>query len=192
MFLIAETLVDRAIPEARFCCDLAVCKGACCSLEGGRGAPLDEAETREIDAAFPIVRRYLSPEHLSTIEKFGLYEGPPGSRATVCVGEKACVFAFFEDGIARCSFERAYTNGEIKWRKPISCHLFPIRVSRLGTDVLRYEMIDECAAGRSKGKQEGIPMVKFLEDPLVRRFGRNWYDTFLQKTGNHATQDLKS
>ena len=191
MFLIAETLIDPEISQARFCCDVAVCKGACCSLEGGRGAPLEENETVEIEAAFPFVRKYLSDDHLKTIEQSGMVEGPPGSRATVCVDQKACVFAFFEDGIARCSFERAYRDGEIKWRKPLSCHLFPIRVSRFGTSIVRYEKIDECEAGRIKGDAEGISLVDFLEDPLVRKFGKSWYDTFNRMQGKDTTPGMK-
>jgi hypothetical protein len=191
MFLIAEKLIDREIPDARFSCDVASCKGACCTLEGGRGAPLAEDEIREIDAAFPTVRKHLSPAHLETITESGLYEGPPGGRATVCVDRKACVFAYFEDGIARCSFERAFLDGEIAWRKPLSCHLFPIRVSRFGTDILRYEVIDECRAGRAKGEAERTRLVDFLEDPLVRRFGRTWYDSLLQKSSETASERVK-
>ncbi len=192
MFLIAETFIDNDIPRAHFSCDVGACKGACCTLEGGRGAPLEEEEIEEIHRAFPVIRKYLSPEHLSVIDKSGLYEGPPGSRATTCVNEHACVFAFFEEGIARCSFERGYINGETKWRKPISCHLFPIRASRFGPDVLRYEQIAECKAGRAKGEADGTTLVEFLKDPLVRKFGETWYDSFRKECQNGLKEPAKS
>jgi len=192
MFIIAETLIDREIPRAHFSCDVQSCKGACCSIEGGRGAPLEEAEIAEITTAFPVIRKYLSQEHLRVMDKSGLFEGPVGSRATVCVDQKACVFAYFEDGIARCSIERGYLNGEIAWRKPISCHLFPIRVSRFGPDVLRYEKIDECRAGRAKGEGDGTTLVEFLKDPLVRKYGKQWYDSFHEKCESVPARDLKA
>jgi hypothetical protein len=175
MFIIGDVLVDRSVPSAHFHCDLESCKGACCSLEGGRGAPLEEHEVHEIEKAFAVVREYLSPDHLDTIERNGLYEGRPGDRATTCVNERACVFVYDDAGIARCSLERAFLEGRTSWRKPLSCHLFPIRIRRFGRDVLRYEQIEECASGRKRGKAEGIPLSAFLREPLVRKYGERWY-----------------
>lgn len=175
MFTIGEAVVDNAVAQATFCCDLRRCKGACCTLEGGRGAPLEDDEVLEIQKAYPIVRQYLDERSIRTIERDGLYEGSPGNYATTCVEHRQCVFVYFEEGIARCSFERAYLNGEIEWRKPLSCHLFPIRVRRGEREVLRYEMIDECAAGRSRGAAENIKLYEFLREALIRKFGEHWY-----------------
>ncbi|MER3524328.1 MAG: DUF3109 domain-containing protein [Ignavibacteria bacterium] len=178
MFVIGEAVVDNAVAHASFCCDLERCKGACCTLEGGRGAPLEDDELLEIEKAYPIVKRYLDDTHIQTIESKGFYEGSPGDYTTMCVEHGACVFVFRENGIAHCSFEKAYLNGETEWRKPISCHLFPLRVRRRGRDFLRYDVIDECAAGRQRGEQEQIALSVFLREALTRKYGRAWYEQF--------------
>src|SRR5271169_3267359 len=127
MFIVQETIVEDIIARKRFACDLLQCKGGCCTLPGGRGAPLDDDEISEIRQAFPFARKYLSAAHLDAIATHGMIEGVPGSHATVCVNGKACVFVYYEDSIAKCSLEKAYLAGETTWRKPISCHLFPLR-----------------------------------------------------------------
>ncbi|MGB2959764.1 MAG: DUF3109 family protein, partial [Bacteroidota bacterium] len=96
-----------------------------------------------------------------------------------CIDEKECVFVYFEDGIAKCCFERAYLDGFLSWRKPLSCHLFPVRVRNAGQDYLHYDEIPECTGGRSRGKAEGVKLYVFLRDSLVRRFGQEWYEEFL-------------
>jgi hypothetical protein len=97
----------------------------------------------------------------------------------MCVDQQECVFVYLDDGIAKCSFERAWQEGMISWRKPISCHLFPIRVHTMGRDFLRYVEIEECAGGRKHGSEEGVSLVEFLKEPLVRRYGEAWYSEFL-------------
>ncbi len=179
MFVIGKATVDDDVMQAAFCCDLAVCKGVCCCIEGGRGAPLEDGEVREIEKAFPVIRRFLSPASLRAIEAGGLVEGAPGDYVTMCVDRKECVFAYFEDGTARCSFERAFEEGLNDWPKPISCHLFPIRADGSGGNHLRYERIEECHSGRRRGESRRIMLCTFLKDPLIRKFGRPWYEKFL-------------
>ena len=178
MFLIQETVVDGSIATTKFACDLGRCKGACCTLQGGMGAPLLDREIDEIRNAFPAVKKYLSQEHLHTINEQGLFEGQPGEFSTTCVNHRACVFVTFEDGIARCSFEKAYLNGEIRWRKPISCHHFPIRIDGAERKRLRYEFLAECAPALERGEREGIYLSDFLQDSLTREFGAEWYQEF--------------
>jgi hypothetical protein len=178
MFVIGEVIIDDQLSGEKFACDPAACKGACCTIEGGRGAPLEDEEVEEIRKCFPAVERYLPGRSLLTIKKAGLVEGRRGDYATPCVDGRECVYVYFEQGIARCSFERAFLAGETGWRKPISCHLFPIRIRRFGQEFLRYEQIDECAAGRRRGDAEEIPLSEFLMEPLVRKFGPVWYRTF--------------
>lgn len=180
MFIIGEAVVDDAVAQADFCCDLEKCKGACCTLEGGRGAPLEDDEVLEIEKAYPIVKQYLDEKNIRTIETTGLYDGTPGDYATNCIERRECAFVYFEKGIARCSFEKAYLKGEIDWQKPISCHLFPIRVRGFGKDCIRYEQLDECSAGRVLGKQQQVRLYDFLEGPLVRKYGEAWYKTFAE------------
>jgi hypothetical protein len=178
MFIIGEATIEDRLGDEKFACDPAACKGACCTIEGGRGAPLEDEEVEQIRRCFPAVERYLPGGSLVTIRRLGLVEGRPGDYATPCVDGRECVYVYFEEGIARCSFERAFLAGEIQWRKPISCHLFPIRVRRFGQEFLCYEQIDECEAGRKRGDAEEISLSEFLKEPLVRKFGPLWYQTF--------------
>ena len=190
MIIVGEAVVDDNVGSASFCCDLPSCKGACCTLEGARGAPLEDSEVAEIERAFPFVRQYLPGPSLRTIESAGLVEGHRGDFATRCVGERECVFAYFEEGIARCSFERAYLEGLTHWRKPLSCHLFPIRVRHFGRDFVRYEQIDECSAGRERGEREQVRLYDFLKTPLARKYGDQWYQSFRERCDQDPSGSL--
>ena len=178
MIIVGNTLIEPDIPRAEFCCDLAACKGGCCTLEGGRGAPLEDPEVGEIRKALPLVFPLLAAEQQETIARTGGIEGPPGDSATVCVRNRECVFAYFDGPVARCSFEKVYLEGRSAWRKPVSCHLYPIRVRSAVYEVLRYDRIEECAAGRARGHAEGVLLHEFLREPLSRRFGEEWWSAF--------------
>lgn len=178
MFVIGEVVVDDEVAQTSFCCDLSACKGACCCIEGGRGAPLEDEEVGAIEKVLPVVWHYLSPASRRVIETAGPVEGSPGNFATTCIGNRECVFVYFEDGIARCTFEKAYERGETGWRKPLSCHLFPVRVRSWGRDSVHYEVIDECLGGRVRGREQQIPLHGFLREPLVRKYGEEWYAQF--------------
>jgi hypothetical protein len=178
MFIIAEVFIDDDVGETAFACDLSECKGACCCIEGGRGAPLEDSEVPEVVAAYPVVKQYLDHTSIRVIESQGLVEGVPGDFATSCVDHKQCVFVYLEKGIAQCSLERAYLEGKTNWRKPLSCHLFPLRVRGSHRDHLQYEVIEECAGGRRQGERHGITLRSFLKEPLTRKYGEEWYDTF--------------
>jgi hypothetical protein len=173
-----KPLIGDGIAGVRFACDLVRCKGACCTMPGARGAPLREEELEEIEIAYPVVRKYLSFRHKDTIEERGLVQGRKGDYTTQVVQNQACVFAFFENGIAICAFEKAYQNNEIRWRKPISCHLFPLRVSQVEPERLRFEAISECQPAIERGAREQIWLSEFLSDSLTRTFGQNWYEDF--------------
>lgn len=174
MMIIGEVLVDDAIAQTRFSCDLRKCRGACCTLEGARGAPLLDREKELVERVLPVVRKYLSPQSLSVIERKGAVEGYAGNFSTACIGDRDCVFVMYEGDVAKCSIEHAFNRGETGWRKPVSCHLFPLRYSGTAPGFLRYEEIPECAAGREKGKAEGTPLREFVREAMVRRFGGEW------------------
>lgn len=190
--MIGEAVIDDSVREARFACDLQKCKGACCFLEGGRGAPLLDEEVDRIREAYPIVRPYLSERSVRQIETTGIVEGRPGDFATPCLGDRECVFAFFENGIARCSFEQAFHDGKSRWRKPLSCHLFPIRIRHFGQDFVQYEQIDECTSARRRGITEDIPLHGFLREALVRKFGPEWYTEFSAACNGDHGEDPES
>jgi hypothetical protein len=180
MFVIGEAVIEDDAGHASFCCDVLSCRGACCTIPGARGAPLEDDEVLEIAKAYPAARRFLSERSLRAVASGGLTEGVKGDFATPCLDGRECVFVCFEDGVARCSFERAYENGLTDWRKPISCHLFPIRIRHFGKDFIRYEIIDECAPGRRKGEKQRIALHQFLREPLIRRYGEPWYREFTE------------
>jgi len=189
MFVIGEAVVDEGVAGASFACEVRACRGACCTIPGGRGAPLEDAEVEEIAGAFPHAKQFLGEVSLRAIGSGGFVEGTPGDYATACIGGRECVFAYFEEGIARCSFEAAYERGLTRWRKPLSCHLFPVRIRHFGKDYLRYEMIEECAPGRLNGESARVPLAGFLREPLVRRYGQAWYDEFMRACAAHAAAD---
>lgn len=178
MLEIRQTIIDDNIPHIKFACNLSVCKGACCTLAGGTGAPLLDDELEQIENAFPLVKSLLPKEHLEFIKQFGLYEGESGFYTTMCFNNRACVFVFYEEGIARCAFEKAFKAGKLKWRKPISCHLFPIRVRSGVQDLLHYVQIAECNPVKDCGQNENIFLSNFLREPLIRAYGLAWYEDF--------------
>ena len=169
-------LIDENIPKTHFACDLERCKGACCTMPGQRGAPLLDEEVEEIEKAYPIVKKYLSFRHKDTVEERGLIQGRKGDHTTQVVDRRACVFAIFENDIAKCAFEKAYLNHEISWRKPLSCHLFPIRVTAGLPERLRFEEIAECRPGLQRGAEEKVPLAEFLRTALTRAYGEQWYE----------------
>lgn len=178
MILALNILADRAVGSERFACDLNACKGACCTMPGGRGAPLEDREVPLVEEAVAAALPYLSERNRAEIAAHGAVEGEPGDYATRCIDDRDCVFVTYTDtGIATCAIERAWQEGKSEFRKPLSCHLFPIRVHELfGGPYLHYEKISECAPARKHGKQTNTPLYKFLRDPIVRAFGQEYYD----------------
>jgi hypothetical protein len=178
MFKVFNCIIDERIAYIKFKCDLESCKGACCTLPGGRGAPLEDDEIAEIQKAIPVIKKYLTEKQIEEIRLNDGVEGCPKNYATSCIDNKDCVFVIYEEGIAKCAFEKAYFNSEIKWRKPISCHLFPIRISEFGGDVVRYEKISECKPAIAKGKTNDELLSDFLREALTRKYGQKWYEEF--------------
>jgi hypothetical protein len=181
MFIIGEAVIDDVVGSASFCCDLKKCKGACCTLPGGRGAPLEDDEVVKLQRSYPSARQYLSQRSIDAIEAMGIVEGAEGGYATTCIDNRDCVFVYYDDDVAKCSLERAYEEGKTDWRKPVSCHLFPLRIRTFGQDFVRYEEIDECKPGRMLGDQEHVKLYDFLKAPLTRKYGETWYQRFADR-----------
>jgi hypothetical protein len=192
MFAVGPVLVSDALLDAAFACDLGACRGACCVV-GERGAPLEKDEIPLIEQARDVVERDLRPEARAALSRGGAWEGNDRSGfATATVAGRECVFVVYErgpgtrpgQGVATCAIQRAFQAGRLGWEKPISCHLYPIRVERIGegddaVEVLNYEQIDLCAPARSAGRRARTPLARFLERPLTRRYGAPWYAQFL-------------
>ena len=183
LLVIDNVTIDGSLLRRNFACDLLKCKGACCSLPGGRGAPLLDSEIGQIQESLPFVLPLLEDSKRGIIEsrrdesgRTGFYEGESGDYATTCVDDEDCVFVYRENGISKCAIERAYNEGKISFRKPISCHLYPIRVGNFGGDVLRYHEISECRPAVRQGDAEKVGVIEFLKPALVRRYGEEWYN----------------
>lgn len=176
MILHHNTLISLDVIQEKFFCNLEKCRGACC-VEGDYGAPLDKSEITEIENNMPFIREYMTPEAIELLDRVGFYEKDPFDiYVTKCVGKADCIFCFHDDKIAKCAIEKAHTENSITFRKPVSCHLYPIRVSRMETyEALNYHQWEICEAGRVLGDKLGMPLYKFLKDALIRKYGKKWY-----------------
>ncbi len=181
MIAIDHVLLSDQIFKEQFVCDLSKCKGACC-VDGDAGAPLNKNELKEIDAVQEAVLPYLSEQSRAEIDRQGryVYDKEYGW-VTPTINSAICVYGITDkDGIVKCGIEQAYLDGKVKWKKPISCHLFPIIVkqSRDGvTEFANYEpREDNCKAACALGKKLKVPVYKFLKEPLIRKFGEDFYN----------------
>jgi hypothetical protein len=177
MILLEQTLLSEEVFDEHFVCDLAACKGACC-VEGESGAPLEEGEIAKIEEVFEAVRPLLSAEALAEIERTGFFEvDDDGDFVTPTVGGRACVYATFNaNGTAKCAFERVWREGKSDFPKPISCHLYPVRVRTLPDYVaLNYHRWPICDAARTCGAAHKVSVLEFCRTALERRFGAEWY-----------------
>ncbi len=177
MILVDNAVISDDIKEQFFVCDLDKCKGACC-VEGDLGAPLEESELKELEDAYEVVKPYLSAEGIAAIEKEGPYIMDfEGDYSTSTINGKECAFAIYDDkGILKCGIEQAHFDGKTSFRKPVSCHLYPIRITKYDHyDALNYDRWDICSAACSLGDKLGVPVYKFLKEALIRKYGEAWY-----------------
>ena len=183
MILINDILVEDRIATNYFECDLEKCKGACCTFPGEYGAPLLEEEVDKIREVFPIVKEYLSEKSLNYIKEHGQVQGDPEHHTTMCIDKKDCVFVYYEGEIALCEIEKAYRDGKIDFKKPISCHLFPIRVGYYNGQYLYYEKISQCNPAIPNGFEKNVKIHQSVSEALIRSFGKEWYDKYLKELG---------
>lgn len=189
MLPILDIVADDALATTKFACDLGACEGACCTMPGGRGAPVDDAEVDALRDSVVAALPYLPERSREIIRALGPLEGRAGDWATRCIDNRDCVFVYYDKAVAKCAIERAHFNGETPFRKPISCHLFPIRVSEvLGGTYLRYEQIPECDPALINGEKKNIPLYRFLKDALTRAFGKETYDALVARIESRPTQ----
>ncbi|MDR1644299.1 MAG: DUF3109 family protein [Tannerellaceae bacterium] len=178
MLQIGDTLVSLDILERQFACDLPLCKGACC-VEGDAGAPLEGNEPAELQKLLPAVWDDLSPEAQTLIRKQGIaYLDIEGETVTSIVNGKNCVFTYYDpSGVCKCAIEKAWNEGRTTFYKPISCHLYPIRVRTYETyKAVNYDHWRICRCAETLGNKTQIPLYRFLRAALIRKFGQAWYD----------------
>lgn len=177
MILIDDTVISEDVANEFFVCDLAKCKGACC-VEGDLGAPLELDELEIIDRIQAEIKPFLSAAGLAEIEQQGTWvQDEDGDFSTPVIQGKECAYAVYDEkGYLKCGIEQAYFAGKTDFRKPISCHLYPIRIQKFDHyHAINYERWSICSDACSHGKELGVPVYVFLKDPLIRKFGTQWY-----------------
>ncbi len=177
MIEIDGKIVSTDIITEKFLCDPGRCHGICC-VEGNAGAPLEPDEARVLAEEYPAYKPYMTAEGVAEVERqgFAVIDGD-GDLVTPLVGDAECAYSCKEDGVTLCAIEKAYGKGETTFRKPVSCHLYPIRVARFGDGSLglNYHRWAVCEGARELGRERGVPMFRMLREAIVRRFGAEFF-----------------
>ena len=177
MLEIGKALVSLDLLEEHFLCDLFKCKGACC-VEGDSGAPLTQEEAIKLEEILPLVEPYMTSEGKAVVGHQGTsVVDSDGDTVTPLVNNRECAFTFKDEhGIVKCAVEKAFLDGKTDFRKPVSCHLFPIRIAEYKRfDAVNYQELKICKPGRECGRGQKLPLYKFLKEPLIRKYGESWY-----------------
>lgn len=186
MFKVQNTILADEIATAKFACNLARCKGACCVV-GDAGAPVSADEIPVLKKAYQTVKSELRQRAREVVEGEGLIKGNRREGYELaCTDERECVFvSYTNDGVAHCAIQKAFFKGRLNWEKPLSCHLFPIRLKRIvDFDYANFEYVPElCSPACERGEKESVYLSEFLKKPLTRRYGEKWYKEF-KKTCN--------
>lgn len=193
MFEIGNTLLSEDIIENEFICNLSKCKGACC-IHGDAGAPLDEEEISILQNIYEDVKPYLRQNAIESIEHQGTYIEENGEYTTPLVDGKECVYVIFDkNNFAKCGIEKAYEEGKVNYKKPISCHLYPIRIKKYRNfEAVNYDKWDICSDACLLGKELKIPVFKFLKEPLIRKYGKDWYEELELIVQNYYNKDTNN
>jgi hypothetical protein len=177
MIIIENTIVSDDVVEKQFVCNLDACKGECC-VSGVSGAPLEEEETKILEDIYEQVKPYLTPKGIRAIEKYGKHLiDSDGDHVTPLVnGKEECAYTIFENGIAFCGIEKAHREGKIGFQKPISCHLYPVRIKKFKDyDAVNYDRWSVCSPACAFGKKQEVTVHEFVKTALIRKYGENWY-----------------
>lgn len=177
MIQIKDTVVSEELLKRKFVCNLDACKGACC-VEGDAGAPLNEDELEELENVFETVKPYLPQKNIEALEEDLYTIDHDGEYVTQLVNGKECAFVFYDEkGITKCSIEQAYLDGKTNFKKPISCHLFPVRLTKYKSfTAVNYAYWNICDDACELGDKLGIKTYEFLKEPLIRKFGEEWFN----------------
>jgi hypothetical protein len=178
MIILGNTLLSDELYLEHFICDLPACLGGCC-VEGDSGAPLEEGETLILQQIYPTIKPFMTAEGIATVEQEGTWvKDFQGELTTPLVRGKQCAYVFFDDaGIAKCAIERTWELGLVDFKKPVSCHLYPIRVTKYPHyEALNYHRWPLCDPARRYGKKLKVRVYQFLKDALIRKYGAEWYE----------------
>ncbi len=176
MLIVEDCIISENIVEKKFCCDLLQCKGCCC-IEGDAGAPLEEEEVFLLEKKYPFIKSYMVDEGIAEVELHGVSTLDTSQEpCTPLVNNRECAYVYWDKSVAKCAIEKAYLEGKISFRKPISCHLYPIRIDDYGEfKAINYHEWEICDCAVTLGNQIGVPLFQYLKEPLIRKFGEIWY-----------------
>jgi hypothetical protein len=176
MLQIKDTLISQDLIEKKFCCNLEKCKGACC-VKGDAGAPLSQEEVELLPKIIDKITPFLRKAGSESIAEMGAHVIDDENEAvTPLVGGKECAYVVFDNGIAKCGIERAFEAGAISFRKPVSCHLYPVRLRKYHQFVaVNYDRWEICEPARAHGENLNLPVYEFVREALIRRFGKDWF-----------------
>lgn len=194
MFQLGKTIVSEDLLEKDFVCNLAACKGACC-IDGDAGAPLELQETKIMQDIYPKIKPFLRQEGIDAIEAQGKFiTTEDGEFETPLIDGADCAYVIFDKkGTALCAFEEAYNQGETDWKKPVSCHLYPVRVKEYSEfSALNYHKWEICDAACTLGKELQVPVYKFVKQALIRKFGEDWYMELEKVAENQKSQGKRT
>lgn len=177
MLAIDNVIMSDTILNQHFACDVSTCKGACC-IEGDAGAPLEEEEISILEDYLDKIKPFMSEKGIEMVMRAGVFDyDMEGILVTPLVDDSECVFVYFEENVAKCAIEKAYLEGKIDFQKPISCHLYPIRMTKNnGYEVLKYHQWEVCKNAKKTGKAMNISLFDYLKVPLARRYGNEWIE----------------
>ena len=176
MISIGKTIISEEVIKKQFSCDLNACHGECC-IQGDSGAPLEEEEIGIIEDCLDEIKPYMTKSGKAAVRKNGVFDyDSDGDFVTTLIKGQECAFIYFENEIALCAIEKAYREGKISFYKPISCHLYPIRISQFKDfEAINYHKWEICDLALLKGKKEQTAIYEFLKEPLIRKYGADWY-----------------
>jgi hypothetical protein len=191
MLDIGNTRISLDVLQEKFTCNPSVCKGACC-VTGDSGAPLEIEEADILSKMYPVLRPFVRMESVKTIEETGTSViDMEDDIVTPLNNGKECVYVLFEDGIARCAIEKAYNEGVISFRKPVSCHLYPVRIKKYPMiEAVNYDRWDICQAAPALGKDLNMPVYLFVQDALQRKYGIEWFNLLKVAAANLKIEKL--
>ena len=177
MLEIGKTLISLDVIQKKFCCNLSACSGACC-VHGDSGAPLSPEETVILEKVYPVVSKFMREEGKKAVEEQGIsVVDSDGDTVTPLINKGECAFVVFDQDIALCAIELAFKAGLIEWLKPLSCHLYPIRIKAYKHyDAINFDSWDICDPAVVKGESIGLPVYVFVKDALIRAYGQDWFD----------------
>ena len=176
MLQIKDKLISLDVIEKKFCCDLSKCKGACC-IEGDSGAPLSIEEVSILEEEIDSIKPFMRVAGRKALDEQGVWVIDfDTEKVTPLINDKECAFVIFDEGIAKCAIEKAYFEGKTRFRKPVSCHLYPIRTKRFRDfDAVNYDEWTICNPALKKGRKLGVYVYEFVQDSLIRKYGGDWY-----------------